>query len=128
MKLFFIGLLLITSLSARASLNSLEFLECFERASDEVITEIIHSENISTKRLCEKLSEKDLEMLHFKLSFMKNREIRYYSAEEVSELTIQQMYDYLKDHVNCYAPVTKGEGLIDAVINSPSYHRNLKLT
>ena len=128
MKKLVILIAMSMSFAAHASLDSLEFIDCFERAANEVISDIRASNSHSTKRICENLPEKDLEIIHFKLSYMKDRKIQYYSAEDVGALRVQEMYDYLKNHVNCYSAVTKGGGLIDAMINSPTYHRNLKLT
>lgn len=131
MKKSLILLLICQSLPSFASMNSRQFLNCFVKASNEVIAENRAGDNEGRKvRICRELSQKNIDAFLKKLSVIEDGQIKYYSAKAMNELRLIDLYDYLKNEMNCYGNKVKDQNgsLVGAFVNSASYHRNLDLT
>ena len=120
--------LLFLTFSASASINSKDFVECFVKASNEVISETrLEDEKSDKKRMCNKLSQKTIDSYISKFTEVHNGELVHYSKESMGSEKIGELYDYKKDEMDCYATKGSTGSLFGAIGNSPTYHRNLDL-
>jgi hypothetical protein len=111
------------------SLNSKEFLDCFIKAANESIVEIKESDDKNSKvRICDELSQDLINKYTSKFTFIDGGKLYYYSAESMGQEKLIDLYDYMKDEMNCYAPKVSNGGLIPDIINSRTYYRNMELT
>lgn len=110
-----------------AQIDSKQFVDCFEKAVNDVIIEIKENGG-DTTRICDELSPETKDIYIGKFSEIENEQIRYYSASDMGQQRIIDLYDYMKDEMDCYGSKVKRSGdLFSALMNSKSYHRNLNL-
>lgn len=120
--------LLVSAFSTNASINSKDFVECFVKASNEIITETrLKDDKSDKKRMCNQLSQKTIDKFISKFSEIQNGDLMYYSAESMAKEKIGELYDYMKDDMDCYATKGSPASLFGAIGNSPTYHRNLNI-
>lgn len=130
MKKVFCTALLISSISSFASLNSKEFVNCFVKAVNETVAELKESGSKNEKlRICDELSQNTIDRYIEKFSVIEDGQIKYYSGSSMGQEKLIDLYDYMKDDMDCYGNKVKQTGsLFGAFANSASYHRNLNLT
>ncbi|WP_127716345.1 hypothetical protein [Halobacteriovorax sp. HLS] len=121
-------LFMLLTFSSNASVNSKEFVECFVKASNEIIQEIQKSDIKSEKkRMCDHLSQETIDNYLSMFSEIQNGRLVYYSKESMGAEKIGKLYDYMKDEMDCYKAKGNTASLFGAIANSPTYHRNLDL-
>lgn len=116
LQLFLVASLLSTNVFAQ--IDGTQFLDCFKKATQEVIVEL--KAEGKGKGICSNLSQDNVESLMSILTDV--------DAEEMSKTRAIDLYDVLKNKVECYKPVTKDTGIIPDFINVKSYHQNMNLT
>lgn len=110
-----------------AKIDGEQFLKCFDKASQEVIQEL--KAEGKGKGICSRLSEdniNDLVSVFADVDVQNN--VTWVSADEMSKVRARDIYDILKNEVECYKPITKDTGIIPDFINIKSYHQNMNLT
>lgn len=130
-KTFFSIMLFTLCSTAMAQINSKQFVECFVRAANEVIQEYRElGSKFQQKRICSELSQEYIGRLTEKFSEIDSGRIIYFSAESMAHERMIDIYEYIKEDMNCYVNAIEGQNdtLLGDIINSPTYHRNLNLT
>lgn len=120
----------VISTSSFAQLNSMEFRDCFVKAVNESIVDLkANGKKSQKKRICDELSQKTIDRITEKLTIVEDGQLKYYSAESMGKERMVDVYDYLKNDMDCYGNAIEGQdgALVGAIINSRSYNRNLKL-
>lgn len=113
-----------------AQINSKKFVDCFVKATNEVIADLkVNGTKSQKKRICDELSQKTVDRLIEKFSVVEGGRLKYYSAKSMGQERMIDLYDYIKDDMNCYGNALEGQNgsLVGAIANSFSYNRNLKL-
>jgi hypothetical protein len=128
MKLTISILVVIATFSANASLDSKAFVDCFVKAANETILEIREIDKKSDKkRMCNQLGQENVDKYISKFSEIQNGELVYYSKESMGKEILIDLYNYMKDDMNCYAEKGSSASLVGALINGPTYTRNTNL-
>lgn len=109
------------------ALNSHDFFKCFIKAADEIIYETRVTNQGDKTRICHNLSQETIDSYFEKLTKIHNGRIYYYSESELNELELIQLYNYMKNDMDCYANKVTPGALINDIINSRTYYRNLSL-
>lgn len=127
-KLALLFILTLTS-SAFAQINSIQFVDCFEKAVNETINEI-KADGGDTTRICDSLSAQQKDIYIAKFTEVKDGALVSYSAANMAQERVIDLYEYMKDDMKCYSDKMKGggESLVSALVNSKSYKRNTNLT
>lgn len=123
-------LMVTLSGSAFAQINSHEFVDCFEKAVNDVIVEI-KEEGGDTTRICDRLSDETKSAIAYKYTMYVDDGVAVpYPANIIGKYRMIDFYDYLKDEMDCYGLKVEDQNgsLAGALLNSRSYHRNLNLT
>ena len=131
----FLSIIFLSTLSlpALASLNSLQFVDCFQKAVNERIVEIQTIAQLEGKqiKICSQLSAKDKGALTHILSYVDERgEHQPYSAGEMGSFKVRDIFEAIAWDVHCYDVPNNiislwVKGFLDAVnINN---HTNLQL-
>lgn len=129
-KLMISATLMLVSTSALAQINSKEFVNCFVKATNEVIVELQNGDSKSKKkRLCEELSQETTDRLIEKFSVIEGGQLKYYSAKSMGQERMIDIYDYIKNDMDCYGLPLEGQkgSLVGAIANSFAYNKNLDL-
>lgn len=127
MRFHFFFLAAFLSTSVFAQINGEQFLNCFKKASDEVIIEL-KSEG-KTSGVCSHLSQENLDKLVSVFADTDSQNnITWVSSDVMAKVHMIDIYDILKNEVECFKPVTKDTGLIPDLINVKSYHQNMNFT
>ncbi|MFG1484049.1 hypothetical protein ABMA79_01775 [Halobacteriovorax sp. HFRX-2_2] len=123
--------LVLLSSSSMAQINSKQFVDCFVKATNEVIADLhVNGSKSKKKRLCKELSQEMVDRLIEKFTVIEGGELKYYSADSMGKERMIDIYDYIKDDMSCYGDAVEGQGgsLFGALANSFAYNKNLKLT
>ncbi len=125
LQIALVATLLTTNVFAK--IDGEQFLKCFDKASQEVIQEL--KVEGKAKGICSHLSEENLNSLITVFADIDaQNNITWVSADEMGKVRARDIYDILKNKVECYKPVTKDTGIIPDLINIKSYHQNMNLT
>ncbi|OUR95656.1 hypothetical protein A9Q84_14235 [Halobacteriovorax marinus] len=118
----------MTAFSASAGkVNTEKFLECFTEKINEIVAERAEAGIDKKKRMCDKLSLKTAADIRDTFLYNDdNGRTRFYN---IDDSTLNEMYDYIKDDVDCYALYSPGQSasLAGAFLNAPTYTRNINL-
>lgn len=118
----------LVATNAFAKVDGVQFIDCFKKATSEVISEM--KAEGKTKGICETLPEKSLAEIIGVFSEINpvTGDLDYISAEDLGEVTARNVYEAIKNKVECFKGSVKGGGLVPGILNTGSYHRNLSLT
>lgn len=129
-KLMISATLMIVSASSFAQINSKQFVDCFVKATNEVIVELQNGDSKSKKkRLCEELSQETVDRLIEKFTVVEGGVLKYYSANSMGQERMVDLYNYIKNDMDCYGLPLEGQkgSLVGAIANSFAYNKNLDL-